>query len=140
MGKSVPPWSTAGGESDSDSDIGADWRELGDEGVEELEPSGEDRTLLMRLRRVVKETYASPSSESSLFALWAREPRAVILEEELCATPRLLEVALLVGEVSEEGTGDGGLSALLVGLEPSSSDESPPARARSSASKSAILR
>ena len=64
--------------------------------------------------------------------------RAAVFEDVACAVPRLLEVAMLVGGGLEEEAGGDGLVG-SVGLEPSSSEESPPARARSSASKSAIL-
>lgn len=84
-------------------------------------------------------TYASPSSESALLALLERAAPADALAETFCATPRLFGEALLLGD-GLEGASEGDLLVLLAGLEPSSSEESPPAKARSSASKSAIVR
>lgn len=85
-------------------------------------------------------TYASPSSESALLVLLERAALADALAETFCATPRLFGEASLLGDGLEEGASEGDLLlVLLAGLEPSSSEESPPAKARSSASKSAIM-
>lgn len=84
------------------------------------------------------KTYASPSSESSFLAFLPRDPLLGALEDIFCATPRLIDEALLPCEGPEEAVGDGALLAMVAGLEPSSSEESPPAKAKSAASKSAI--
>ncbi len=62
-------------------------------------------------------------------------------EEDFWATPRLCDEGLFPFDVwGEEVGGDGALVAVTVGLVLSSSEESPPAKAKSSASKSAMMR
>ena len=85
-------------------------------------------------------TYASPSSESSFSTFLLREALPGGPDDDLWATARLLDEALLLCEGSAEEVGDCGSAAVLMGLEPSSSEESPPAKASSSASRSAMLR
>lgn len=96
--------------------------------------------LLIKVWQVTSETYASPSSESGFLAFLLREPPVIPFEESFCATPRLFDDVLLVVDGPGEEEGEGGLLAVIVGLEPSSSEESPPANARRAASKSAMIR
>lgn len=62
------------------------------------------------------------------------------LDDTFWATPRCLGEDLLPCEGPGEEVGDVAGLAVVTGLEASSSEESPPAKARSSASKSAMVR
>lgn len=92
------------------------------------------------LLRVMTKTYASPSSESSLLALGRREAPGMALDDTFWATPRCFGDDLFPCEGPGEEMGDRTAVTVVTGLEASSSEESPPAKARSSASKSAMVR
>ena len=88
--------------------MGADCREFGDAGVEELKYI-ERLMSVDKVRQVTSETYASPSSDSSLLAFLLREPLGPPLEEIFCATPRLLDEVLLPCGGPGEEAGEGAL-------------------------------
>lgn len=86
-------------------------------------------------------TYASPSSSDSFILLFFEALTAPYdLEGIFGAELTLLVVTSLrfVADVPADDGGEAGLAVLLVGLVDSSSEESPPARASNSASRSVM--
>ena len=128
--------------SESDSDIGADCNEFGEAGVDELRCRVSAVLKISSDEDTLKETYASPSSSESSFRLLLG---LVVLPFTLAVPFDAMldlgaEVSLsLVVESPADGDGEAVLAVTLVGLDVSSPEESSPASARSSASRSAIL-
>lgn len=132
----------SGEASESDSDIGADCSEFGDAGVDELRCSVSAVMRNSSDEDILKEAYASPSSSESSF----RPLSGLVALPFTLAVPfgamldLVAEVSLtLVVEGLADEDGEAISAVTVVGLDVSSSEESSPASASSSASRSAIF-